>query len=157
MNFPLSLRPALPLTASPSAAPRPDSGSCRRAALLGALALLGSARPALAQDAAPVRAGQTDAHTLAFTVENPARQRVHLQVVAPGSTRYLRLVNEVNHRPSYGTKLSFKQVPAGEYAVLLNVGRERYRYHVQVPAAAPAAISVRELSSAPAPIALTAR
>jgi hypothetical protein len=46
-------------------------------------------------------------------------------------------------------------MPAGEYAVLLRVGRERFRYHVQVPAASPAAISVREL--APAPVALTAR
>ncbi|MCC3153577.1 hypothetical protein Q3A66_12115 [Hymenobacter sp. BT770] len=119
-----------------------------RAALLGGLALLGSAGTALAQDAPSVKAKQPDAASLWVTIENPAKKAMQMQVINLDS--YNSLINEVNHRPSNGYHLSFRKVPAGRYAVLLRVGRERYRYTVQVKAQPQTIISVNELAPATA-------
>ncbi len=112
-----------------------------RLAALGLVAGFGLAAgsPAHAQE---VRT-KSDAESMSLTVENPTQQRVQVQVLQVSSQSMLS--NEVNHQFSYGTKLNFAKLPAGEYAVLVRVGRERYRYAVQVQAAA--SISVREVSS----------
>jgi hypothetical protein len=117
-----------------------------RALLLGGLAVLGSAGAALAQDAPSVKAKQADAQSLALTVENPKQQMVQMKVVS--LAKYTALVDEVNHKSSYGSTLNFNGLPAGKYAVLLRVGRERYRYNVQVQAQPKTPILVRELSAA---------
>ncbi|WP_201978947.1 hypothetical protein [Hymenobacter rubidus] len=139
MNTSLSLRSAQLLTAATS------STSALRTMLLGGLAVLGSAGSALAQDAPSVKA-KADAQSLALTVENPQQERMHVQVIC--LDKYACLLNEVNRKPSYGTKLNFDGVPAGQYAVVLRVGHERYRYTVQVQAKAATTISVRELAPA---------
>ncbi|ALW83818.1 hypothetical protein AUC43_01080 [Hymenobacter sedentarius] len=149
MNFSFNLRPTQSLTAS--APLRLASAQSLRAALFGGLAILGCSSAAMGQDSPSVKAQQTDAHTLALTVENPTQQRVQLEVVS-SQGHYSRLLNEVHHRPSYGTKLSFNKVPAGDYAVRLRVGRESYRYHVQVPATPQTAILVQELAPTPAQV-----
>jgi hypothetical protein len=148
MKSSLSLRSAqLQAGATPSARTQGSaSAPYLRALLLGGLAVLGSAGAALAQDAPSVKAKQGDAQALYVTVENPALQLVHMKVVS--LAKYTSLVDEVNHKPSYGSKLNFSGLPAGKYAVLLRVGRERYRYNVQVQAQPSAPIVVRELSAA---------
>ena len=120
-----------------------------RAFLLGGLAIIGSISSAFAQEGPSVKAKQADAQALYLTIENPAQQRMHIQVVSlPKCTN---LINEANHKASYGLQLNFNGVPAGPYAVLLSVGREHYRYNVQVTAQPQTAISVRELAPAQTP------
>lgn len=121
----------------------------RRALLLSGLAMLGSAGAAFAQSAPSVTTKQADAQSLWLTVENPAQQRVQMQVVSQANRTCL--VNEVNRKASYGSKLNFNGVPAGQYAVLLRVGSERYRYNVDVQGKAQTTISVRELTPAKSP------
>ncbi|MBO2012565.1 hypothetical protein [Hymenobacter negativus] len=113
-----------------------------RRAVLGLVAGFGLAAssPAQAQQAQSVHT-KTDSANLMMTVENPSQQRMQVQVVQMSSQTCLS--NEINHQSSYGTKLNFASLPAGEYAVLVRVGRERYRYAVQVQAQ-NATISVRE-------------
>jgi hypothetical protein len=147
MNRSLSLRSAQVLTATTS--PRTNvaaSAPYLRALLLGGLAVLGSVGSAFAQDGTSVKVKQADAQALYMTVENPTQQRMQLQVVA--LDKHTDLVNEVNHKASYGTQLHFNGMPAGQYAVLLRVGRERYRYNVQVTNQPQTTISVQELTPA---------
>ena len=120
-----------------------------RALLLAGLAVLGSTGAALAQNAPAVAAKQGDAQSLWLSVENPTQQRMQMQVVS--LAHRVCLVNEVNHRATYGSKLNFGGVPAGQYAVLLRVGHERYRYSVDVQGTAQTTISVRELTPAKSP------
>ncbi|MDO7846530.1 hypothetical protein Q5H92_09200 [Hymenobacter sp. M29] len=145
MNRSLSLRSAQQLTGATTttSAQRLASAPFLRPLLLGGLAVLGTVGSALAQDAPSVKAKQADAQSLWLTVENPTQQRMHMDVVCLSNKT--SLVSETNRRASYGSQLSFKGLPAGQYAVLLRVGRERYRYNVDVKADAQTAISVREL------------
>ena len=148
MNRSLSLRSAqqLAVATSSTRAQILASAPYLRAVLLGGLVVLGSVGSALAQDAPSVKAKQADAQGLWLTVENPTQQRVQMQVISLAES--ICLVNEVNRQASYGSKLNFRGVPAGQYVVLLRVGRERYRYNVQVQAQPQTAISVRELTPA---------
>ena len=134
------------LTSRPAATTQTRTAPYLRALLLGGLAIVGSAGAALAQSAPSVTARQADAQGLWLTVENPAQQRLQMQVVS--QAQHVCLVNEVNHLTSYGSKLNFKGMPAGQYAVLLRVGRERYRYSVDVQGKDQTTISVRELTPA---------
>jgi hypothetical protein len=101
-----------------------------RALLLGGLVLVSSVGAAFAQNTSSVKTKQGDAQALYLTVDNPALQRVQIQVVS--LVNHTTILNEVNHKDSYGMQLHFKGMPAGPYAVLLRVGHERYRYNVQV-------------------------
>jgi len=116
-----------------------------RLAALGLVAGFGIAAgsPAQAQQLQPVQT-KADAENLMMTIENPTQQRLQVQVMQLNNSTCLS--NEVNHQVSYGCKLNFAKLPAGEYAVLLRVGRERYRYSVQVKAQ-NATISVRDLNN----------
>ncbi|MDO7854768.1 hypothetical protein [Hymenobacter convexus] len=148
MKTSLNLRTAQQLTGTTTSRVA-ASAPYLRALLLGGLAVLGCAGSALAQDAPSVKAKQANAQGLWLTVENPAQQRMQLQVVSLAHNDCL--VNEVNRRASYGSQLNFKGMPAGQYAVLLRVGREQYRYNVAVQDKAETTISVRELTTADAP------
>jgi hypothetical protein len=152
MKTSLNLRPIS--TVKSAIAQAFASASHRRTLLLGGLALMGSIGAAQAQDAPSVTAKQGDAQGLWLTVENPAQQRMQMQVMSLAHN--VCLVNEVNHRTSYGSKLNFKGMPAGQYAVLLRVGQERYRYSVNVQGQAQTTISVRELTPAKSPEAVAA-
>ncbi|MBD2721591.1 hypothetical protein [Hymenobacter armeniacus] len=154
MNRFLSLRPAQQLTGATTStrAQRLASASMLRALLLGGLAVLGTAGTALAQDGPAVKAKQADAQCLSFTVENPKLEKVRMDVLC--LTHNTFLMSEVNRQASYGSKLNFAGVPAGKYAVLLRVGRERYRYNVQVQKGPQTTISVPELTPAQAPAAI---
>jgi hypothetical protein len=116
-----------------------------RLAVLGLVAGLGLAAtsPAYAQQGQKVQT-KSEAETLLMTVSNPAQERVQVKVMQLSSQTCLS--NVINHDASYGTKLCFAKLPAGEYAVMLRVGRERYQYAVQVKAQ-NSTISVRELNT----------
>ena len=116
-----------------------------RLAVLGMVAGLGLAASssAQAQQLQPVQT-KTNAESLLMTVENPTQQRVQVKVMQLSSNTCLS--NAISRQTSYGTKLSFAKLPAGEYAVMLRVGREKFRYAVQVQGQ-NSTISVRELSN----------
>ena len=150
MNISFSFRSAQSLTAAPasSRAQALASAPLLRAAVLSGLAILGCAGSALAQEGPSVKAKQANAQSLYLTIENPQQQPLRMQVLSLSQSQYVCLVDEVNRQSSYGSQLNFKGVPAGRYAVLLRVGRERYRYNVQVPNQPQAPILVRELTPA---------
>lgn len=118
-----------------------------RGALLGVFALLGSTGAALAQStpAHSIIAKQTDTETLAFTVANPARERMRVQVTHEENQKCL--LDDVSWDESYGCRLRFGNLSAGQYTVQVRVGHEKYRYHVQVQSQVPGTISVRELAT----------
>ena len=136
MNTSLNLRPAQPVAAANSSRTRALlAGTTFRAAVLGMIAVLGSAGAALAQKPVAqqpqwVQTKQADAQTLMLTIDNPEQKAMQMQVINLGTNDCL--ANEVSYKPSYGCKLIFSTLPAGQYAVMLRVGRERYRYNVQV-------------------------
>lgn len=140
-----------PIAASASTATRAFS---LRTLLLAGLGLAGSVGTACAQHISSVQTKQGDAQALYLTVDNPALQRMQVQVVSLDT--HTRILNEVNHKPSYGMKLHFKGMPAGPYAVLLRVGRERYRYNVQVADQTQTTISVSEEMLTTKPLATAA-
>lgn len=101
-----------------------------RAALLGVFAVASTSGAAMAQEAPSVKAMQADAQHLYLTIENPEQKVLYMQVV--NLDKKTCIMQEANRQPSYGCQLNFQKLPAGQYAVLLRVGRERYRYNVQV-------------------------
>ena len=101
-----------------------------RAIIFGVFAL-GTAT-AHAQHPQPVQLTQPDASSLRLRFENPTRQPARLQVL--NLTTDNLLLNETHREPAYGTRLKFDTLPAGRYTVLLRLGRDRYRYTVQVQA-----------------------
>jgi hypothetical protein len=141
-------------TSRPASTTQTRTAPYLRALLLGGLAIVASAGAALAQSAPSVTAKQGDAQGLWLTIENPAQQRLQMQVVS--QAQGVCLVNEVNHLTSYGSKLNFNGMPSGQYAVLLRVGHERFRYNVDVQGKAQTTISVRELTPAKSPEAVAA-
>jgi hypothetical protein len=157
MNTSLSLRSAQLQAGATASFQRLVSAKFLRALLFGGLAAVATAGSAQAQDAPVVKAKQANAQGLFLTVENPTKQLMQMKVVS--LAKYSCLVNEVNHDASYGSQLNFKGLPAGQYAVLLRVGRERYRYNVDVQNDKQTSISVRELTAAKTPemVATTAR
>ena len=135
MNASFTLRPAQSVATTPSPTRTLLSGTTFRAALLGMVAVLGSAGAALAQKPAAqqpqwVQTKQVDAQSLWLTIDNPELKAMQMQVVNLGTNDCL--ANELSHKPSYGCKLNFSTLPAGQYAVMLRVGREHYRYNVLV-------------------------
>jgi hypothetical protein len=142
MNTSLNFRSSQSLAAT-------TSTSALRALLLGGLAVLGTAGTAMAQSAPSVKAVQGDGQALWLTVENPNQERMRLDVLCLKHDTFL--TSETNRQASYGSKLNFGEVPAGKYAVLLHVGREHYRYNVEVRKGQQTTISVPELTATQAP------
>ncbi|MCC3152907.1 hypothetical protein Q3A66_07860 [Hymenobacter sp. BT770] len=120
-----------------------------RPALLGLLALAGTgiAGPALAQGTQPVTVTQPDGESLRVRFYNSTKKPAVLGVVQLENGRWI--LRETHKEPAYGTLLKFNNLPSGKYAVLLRVGRDRYRYNVQVDTKAPGTttIAVRESTS----------
>jgi hypothetical protein len=118
-----------------------------RPALLGLLALAGTglASPAQAQNSRPVSVTQPDGQTLRVRIYNAGKKPAVLRVVKLDNNRWI--LNETHKEPAYGTLLKFSNLPSGRYAVLLRVGADRYRYHVQVATTAPGATTIAVLES----------
>ena len=113
--------------------------------LASAVAVL-SAGAAQAQQPA-VRMSQPDATSLRLRFDNPTQRPACLTVVNLSSGE--SILTENHREMAYGTRLKFDKLPAGAYAVLLRMGRNRYRYTVQVAAdaAGQPAIAVRETTT----------
>ena len=105
------------------------------------------ASPALAQEPAAVQMTQPDAASLRLRFDNPSRRPAYLSVVNlySGAT----ILAETHREPAYGTRLLFDKLPAGSYAVSLRVGRNRYRYAVQIApdATGKLTVAVRETTT----------
>jgi hypothetical protein len=140
MNTTFNLRDAKSLTAVSSTA---------RPALLGLLTLAGAGlgTPARAQQTQPVQVTQPDAESLRIRINNTSKRPATLQVMHLNTSN--TILSEVHREPAYGTLLKFNNLPSGRYAVILRVGANRYRYHVQVDKKAPglATITVRETTT----------
>jgi hypothetical protein len=119
-----------------------------RPALLGLAALLTTAAHAqTAQATPPVQLTQPDANSLRLRFANNTGRPASLTVV--DLTRSTTVLNETHREPAYGTRLKFDTLPSGRYLVALRIGRDRYRYTVDVQAKAPGAnsIAVRETTT----------
>lgn len=157
MNTFPSPHSAQPLTVATSSSPAQGRVPARslRAVLLGGLAVVGSMGSALAQEGPSLQAKQSDdAQSLLLTVSNPRQERLQMLVVA--LDQHATLVNEVNHLKSYGSKLVFNGLPAGQYAVRLSVGKQRYQYNVTVATQTRHMISVDGLTPPQSPTAMAA-
>ena len=100
--------------------------------LILGMAVFGVARVQAQQPQLPVQLTQPDASSLRLRFENPAQLPARLQVVHLDNDNVG--LNQIHREPAYGTRLKFDTLPAGRYAVLLRLGRDRYRYTVQVQA-----------------------
>jgi hypothetical protein len=100
-----------------------------------------------AQTAPPVQLTQPDANSLRLRFDNATGRPASLTVV--DLTRNTTVLNETHREPAYGTRLKFDTLPSGRYLVALRIGRDRYRYTVEVAAKAPGStsIAVRETTT----------
>jgi hypothetical protein len=115
-----------------------------RPALLGFTALLSTA--AHAQTVPSVQLTQPDAISLSLRLANNTGRPARLFVI--DVTRNLSVLDEAHYEPAYGTLLKFDALPSGRYLVAVHIGRDRYRYTVEVDAKAPGTtIAVRETST----------
>lgn len=115
-----------------------------RPGFLGLFALLGTA--AHAQQPAAVQVTQPDAVSLRLRLDNPTQQPARLQVIHLNNDNVV--LNETHREAAYGTRLMFDTLPSGRYAVVLRLGRDDYRYTVQVQARPTGStISVRDLTT----------
>lgn len=121
-----------------------------------ALALCVAAAPAAqAQAAASVQLVPATFGSFQVRIANPAQEAGRVQVVQLNNDQVL--FSEATQAPAYGHRFGFGTLPAGSYAVLVQLGTAHYRYAVQVrnngqgmlsvtcptatPAAAPAALT----------------
>ncbi|WP_460503341.1 hypothetical protein [Hymenobacter agri] len=90
---------------------------------------------------------QPDASSLRLRFDNPTQRPAYLTVTNLNLGQ--AILSETHREAAYGTRLKFDQLSAGAYAVLLRVGRNRYRYTVQVAAdaAGQPTIAVRETTT----------
>ena len=146
MNCFANLRPAT-FTRQHSSASRSSLriAPALRRGLLASAAVL-SAGAARAQQPA-VHMSQPDATSLRLRFDNPTPRPAYLTVSNLNSGE--SILSETHREAAYGTRLKFDKLPAGAYDVLLRVGRNRYRYTVQVAAdaAGQPAIAVRETTT----------
>lgn len=149
MNRFLNFRPIASAPQSPAFAGRlaRRSGPVLRIMLLVAAFGLRAAAPARAQAPTGVQMTQPDASSLRLRFDNPTRRPAYLTVVHLNNGE--AILNETHREAAYATRLKFDRLPAGTYAVLLRVGRDRYRYAVQVAADAAGnpAVAVRETTT----------
>ena len=118
-----------------------------RPVLVGALGLLGAALglPAQAAPTEPVQVTQPDAANLRVRISNTSHKAIYMQVVRLENGQWL--LNETHRVPAYGTLLKFGGLPTGNYAVLVRVGANRYRYTVQVATPKTGATSIAVLET----------
>ncbi|MCI1189004.1 hypothetical protein MON38_16395 [Hymenobacter sp. DH14] len=111
-------------------------------------AIFGVISTAAAQTQQPaVQMSQPDASSLRLRFDNPTMRPVYLAVLNLNNGELV--LSEIHREAAYGTRLLFDKLPAGSYAVSLRVGRDRYRYAVQVAAnaAGKPTIAVRETTT----------
>lgn len=111
-----------------------------------AFGLAGAASPAQAQQASPVSIESPDAESIRVRIANPASQ--------PGRIQVMRLRNghvlfeEAYSSATYGHRFNFSKLPAGRYAVLMNVGARYFRYTLEVqPDASKKSVVVRNVKA----------
>jgi hypothetical protein len=114
-----------------------------RPALLGIAALMTTT--ARAQATPPVQLTQPDASSLRLSFINSTSRPASLTVV--DLTRSSTILNETHREPAYGTRLKFDTLPSGRYLVALRIGRDRYRYTVEVAAKARGNTSIAVLET----------
>ncbi|OUJ76101.1 hypothetical protein [Hymenobacter crusticola] len=103
-----------------------------RQAALGLL-LLGSislTTPAVAQQTSPVTVTKADNTTLRLRIQNPEQQSNRVRVIS--LTTGQTLFYERFDAPAYGKCLDFASMQAGDYVVLMQLGKSTHRYMVRV-------------------------
>ncbi len=114
-----------------------------RPVLLSLATLLTTA--AYAQTTEPVQLTQPDASSLRLRFANNTGRPASLTVL--DLTRGTTVLSESHREPAYGTRLKFNTLPSGRYLVALHIGRDRYRYTVDVQAQTPGATSIAVLET----------
>ncbi|MCB2406466.1 hypothetical protein [Hymenobacter lucidus] len=105
-----------------------------RSLALGAVlfGLAGTGQPARAQQASPVSVTSPDAESIRVRIDNVAQLPGRVQVLNLSSGQML--FDESYTAPAYGKRFSFRNLPAGRYALLLKAAGTQYRYVMQVQA-----------------------
>ncbi|MBG8556391.1 cupredoxin domain-containing protein [Hymenobacter guriensis] len=99
-----------------------------------------------AQQETPVTLETPTAETVRIRIQNPAQQRGSVQVVSVQTGQLL--FKEQYAAPAYGHRFDFRNLAAGRYALVVRVGKDCYRYTVQVaPAAADLPLVVRAVKT----------
>ncbi|RTQ48538.1 hypothetical protein EJV47_16330 [Hymenobacter gummosus] len=105
-----------------------------RFVLLAAFAALGFTAPAQAatpaENGQPVCVDKVADFTYLVRVSNPAQRRARLQVVRISDGAVLH--EESSRKPSFGEKLNVKQLPDGDYALVVELNNTTHRYPINL-------------------------
>jgi hypothetical protein len=101
-----------------------------RFVLLAAIAGLGFASPAQAADqprsGQPVCVDKVADFTYLVRVSNPAQHRARVQLVRVSDGAVLH--EDSSRQPSFGGKFNVKQLPDGDYALVVTMNNSTHRY-----------------------------
>ncbi|WP_303309813.1 hypothetical protein [Hymenobacter sp. BT730] len=100
-----------------------------RLLLVAAIASLGFTQPAQAQSALPpqpISVLKVNDFTYIVRASNPQQQRSEVQVVRLSDNTVLYSHSTSKH--TFGTKLNVEELPDGEYAFVVKVGKDVTRY-----------------------------
>ncbi|WP_345227005.1 hypothetical protein [Hymenobacter koreensis] len=94
---------------------------------------LGFTTPALAQSAGrpqPVNVDQVSDFTYLLRVSNPALERSEVKVVRLSNNAVL--FHNASYAHTLGHKLNVRELPDGEYAFVVKVGKKTHRYTLDI-------------------------
>ncbi|AYA36797.1 hypothetical protein D3Y59_06835 [Hymenobacter oligotrophus] len=94
---------------------------------LGARAKANWPQPGEAQ---PVHVEQVSAGVYVVRVSNPAQQTGRLQLVRLPDG--VVLYESSSRKPAFGSKLNLQELPNGNYALVVQLGKEQRRYPMQI-------------------------
>ncbi|WP_303309812.1 hypothetical protein [Hymenobacter sp. BT730] len=104
-----------------------------RLLLVAACASLGFTQSAQAQSSArpqPVCVDKVTDFTYLVRVSNPQLQRGELKVIRLSDNKVL--YNQFNKKAVFGSKLNVRELPDGEYAFIVRVGKDITRYTLDI-------------------------
>ena len=104
-----------------------------RLLLVAACASLGFTQAAQAQSSVrpqPVAVDKVTDFTYLVRVSNPMFQRGELKVVRLSDNTVL--YNQFTNKPVFGSKLNVRDLPDGEYAFIVKVGKDITRYTLDI-------------------------
>lgn len=78
----------------------------------------------------PVGIERVDTFSYLVRISNPALQKARLQLVRLSDSKVL--YEENSAKATFGQKLNVQSLPDGQYAILVRVGPEQYRYTLQL-------------------------
>ncbi|MCC3156223.1 hypothetical protein LJ737_03190 [Hymenobacter sp. 15J16-1T3B] len=104
-----------------------------RFALAACLGLVGTSLPARAQAVGrpqPVCIDQVGPFSYLVRVSNPSRQQGELQLLSMANNKLL--YQQYSRGTVFGNRLNVQELPDGQYAFLVKVGKKTYNYTLDI-------------------------